>query len=332
MQDLLTSNNGQDGKLSIQELLLYGATFKILVSSGINVSVLNSSPYNYTLNTLITSNNGLDGKLTVRQLLTTNLGQDGKFTVQNFLDNDPIFSLTYLHNRGISFWELTQNGRTITELKAEFMLTQLITLNNRIDGGLTYRDLYDNGNGVTFLEFLEIGITINNLLTTNNGLDEKFTIEELVNDINGDITFQLLINNGISILTLLNHYTVLQLLEANNGLTIQNFIDNNYTIRFLVNNGVTFKYLVDNGITITTLLTIFTINELVTSNNGLDGKFTIQELLLVYNVNINLFINNNILTILDLLGPPYNFSIQYLLNNGISLKKLMIMVYQFQHY
>lgn len=322
VQDLLTSNNGQDGKLSIQELLLYGATFKILVSSGINVSVLNSSPYNYTLNTLITSNNGLDGKLTVRQLLTTNLGQDGKFTVQNFLDNDPIFSLTYLHNRGISFWELTQNGRTITELKAEFMLTQLITLNNRIDGGLTYRDLYDNGNGVTFLEFLEIGITINNLLTTNNGLDEKFTIEELVNDINGDITFQLLINNGISILTLLNHYTVLQLLEANNGLTIQNFIDNNYTIRFLVNNGVTFKYLVDNGITITTLLTIFTINELVTSNNGLDGKFTIQELLLVYNVNINLFINNNILTILDLLGPPYNFSIQYLLNNGISLKKI----------
>ena len=202
------------------------------------------------------------------------------------------------------------------------MLTQLITLNNRIDGGLTYRDLYDNGNGVTFLEFLEIGITINNLLTTNNGLDEKFTIEELVNDINGDITFQLLINNGISILTLLNHYTVLQLLEANNGLTIQNFIDNNYTIRFLVNNGVTFKYLVDNGITITTLLTIFTINELVTSNNGLDGKFTIQELLLVYNVNINLFINNNILTILDLLSSPYNFSIQYLLNNGISLKKI----------
>jgi alpha-tubulin suppressor-like RCC1 family protein len=316
IQDLLTSNNGQDGKLSIQELLLYGATFTILLSGGISVSNLRTY---YTLNTLITSNNGLDGKLTVRQLLTTNNGIDGKFTVQNFLDNG--FTITYLHDRGISYWELIQNGITITELKTEFELTQLITLNNRIDGGLTYRDLYDDGNGVTIPEFLQAGITINNLFYPNNSQDNGFTIEELVN--NG-VTFQFLFNNGVSILALLDYYSVIELLTTNNGVTIQNFIDSNYTIRFLVNNGVTFKYLLENNneITIIKLLEIFTINELITSNNGVDGKFTIQELIQDYNVNINIFINNNILTILDLLSPPYNFSIQSLLNNGITFKKM----------
>jgi alpha-tubulin suppressor-like RCC1 family protein len=316
VQDLLTSNNGEDGKLTIPELLLYGATFQILLSGGISISNLRTY---YTLNNLITSNNGLDGKLTVRQLLTTNLGIDGKFTVQNFLNNDPSFSLTYLHNKGISFLELTQNGITITILKNEFQLIQLITLNNRIDGGLTYRDLFNGG--VTFTKFLEAGITIDNLLYPNNSQDNGFTIQELVN--NG-ITYQVLFNGGISISTLLNYYTVLELLTANNGLIIQNFINSNYSIRFLVNNGVKFKYLLENNseITVIKLLEIFTINELITTNNGIDGKFTIQELIQDYNVNINLFINNNIITILELLSPPYNFSIQYLLNNGITLKKM----------
>jgi alpha-tubulin suppressor-like RCC1 family protein len=314
IQDLLTSNNGQDGKLSIPELLLYGASFQILLSGSVSVSNLRTY---YTLNNLITSNNGLDGKLTVRQLLTTNLGQDGKFTVQNFIDNG--FTITYLHNKGISFLELTQNGITITTLKNQFQLIQLITLNNGIDGGLTYRQLFNGG--VTFTEFLESGITINNLLYPSNSQDNGFTIQELVN--NG-VTYQVLFNEGISILTLLNYYTVLELLTINNGLTIQNFIDSSYSIRFLVNNGVTFKYLLENNsqITITKLLDYFTINELITTNNGIDGKFIILELIQDYNVNINLFINNNILTILDLLAAPYNFSIQYLLDNGITLKKI----------
>jgi len=317
--DLLTSNNGLDGKLSIPELLLYGATFQILLSGGISVSTLRTY---YNLNNLITSNNGLDGKLRVRQLLTTNLGEDGKFLVQDFLNNVPSFSLTYLHDRGISFVELIQNNITVTQLKTEFLLTQLITTNNRIDGGLTYRDLYNNGNGVTFPEFFEIGITINDLLYPNNSTDGGFTIEELINDINGTINFQQLFNNGVSIATLLLNYNVLQLLNANNGLTIQNFIDNNYTIPFLVNNGVTFKRLINNGITIKTLLDIYRIDELITTNNGVDGKFTVKELIQTYNVDINLLINNNIITILDLLDPPYNFSTQYLLGKGISLKRM----------
>jgi alpha-tubulin suppressor-like RCC1 family protein len=321
IQDLLTSNNGEDGKLSISELLLYGATFQVLLSGGIIVSNLRTY---YNLNNLITSNNGLDGKLTVRQLLTTNLGVDGKFLVQDFLDNVPIFSLTYLHDKGISFWELIQNSIPVSQLKTEFSpLTQLITTNNRTDGGLTYRDLYANGDGVTFTEFFGIGITINNLLNPNNSsLDGGFTIEELINDENGGITFQLLFNNGVSIASLLLYYTVLQLLNANNGLTIQNFIDNTYTIPFLVNNGVTFKRLNDYGITIPTFLNYFNITELITTNNGLDGKFNVQELIEDYNVNINLFINNNILTIVELLDPPYNFSTQNLLDNGISLKRM----------
>ena len=66
---IITTNNGNDGKFTIRELILYMVTFKRLVEDGVTVPVLLASPNSFIIPDLLTSNNGEDGKLSIPELL-----------------------------------------------------------------------------------------------------------------------------------------------------------------------------------------------------------------------------------------------------------------------
>lgn len=330
--DLLTSNNGVDGKLTIKELINRGIKFQQLVSAPINISIttLRNEPNNFNLidvenqlYELLTSQDG-DGKLTVRQLLKLNINDidTGKFIIDDFFNNN--FNIRFLKTNGISFRELRFNcGVNILTFINEpnfYSVREILTTNGGIDGNFTFQEIVNDG--FIFDDFFPPtnDFEISDLLTSQSG-DGKFTFKQInlygvpisyfLNNysladlissnsgIDGKFTFKELFNNGVSIIDFLNSYSLHDLVSSNNG------IDGKFTITELLANNVTFTQLYNsyqnkNSI-ITTLLTFYTVLQLLTSVND-DGKLTVKNFT-DGNFSLSFLINNNV-------------TFKYLINNG----------------
>ena len=322
--DLITTNNGVDGKLTIRQLLTLGVTIRKIVEDGTTLQTLLVEPNNFTMNDLY-DYNGNNGKFNIVELRLHDI------TFKQLVNSDANISISNILNFYSTYDILSKN---IDEENIKFTISELLSYNITIkrivtDFETVGKTIYD------LLNTLYYNLTISDLLTSNNGLDGRLTIKELIYR---GIKFQQLVNPpiNISITTLRNEpnnfkliddenqlydlltsqdedgkFSVRQLLKLNNTdtekFTIDDFFNRDLNIRFLNSKGISFREIRFNcGVNILSFLinpNFYSVPEILTTNGGIDGKFTFQEIL------------NDGFNFSDFFIFPNNFSISDLLTS-----------------
>ena len=350
--DLITTNNGLDGKLTISQLLGLGVTIRKIVEDGTPIRTLLNEPNNYTINDLY-DYNGNNGKLTIAELRLNEI------TFKELVNSNANISISDILNSFYSIHDILSHntGDENSNFTINELLSYDITIKRIIE---SFKNV-----GINIFDLLNTpyyNLTISNLLTTNNGIDGRLTIRELIN---GGIKLQQLVSPpiNISITTLRNQpnnfnlvdsidrkydllsskngdgkLTVRQLLKINindpdtGKFTIDDFSYFYYDIQFLIRNGITFRELRFNfGINILSFLNdpyFYLLRDILTTNGGLDGKFTFKEIVSDGFIFNDFFPPTNDFVISDLLTSQsgdgkytfkelngYGVSISYFLEN-----------------